>query len=153
MPGLFFEDFQVGKKYVHAKTHTITAQENLAFCAMTENTQPLHIDKQFASQSPFGRRIVNGILTMGLVVGLSIEDLTEGSIVANLSYQAVHHPAPVFHGDTISAESEVIDKRESQSKPDRGIVSLKQIGRNQDGDIVLELERTVLVLKKETDSK
>ena len=148
MPGLFFEEFQVGDHFAHAGQHTITKEENLAFCAMTENNQPLHVDKAFASQSPFGRRIVNGLLTLGLVVGLSVEDLTEGTIVANLGYELIKHPSPVFHGDTIKAESEVLATRGSKSKDDRGIVRLKQIGRNQAGEIVLELERSVLVLKK-----
>jgi acyl dehydratase len=148
MAGLFFEDFHVGDTFSHANRHTITEEENLTFCTMTQNNQPLHIDKEFAAKSSFGRRLVNGLLTMGLVVGLSVEELTEGTIVANLGYEAVRHPAPVYHGDTISAESEVLSKRESKSKPDRGIVRLIQTGRNQDGKIVVELERTVLVLKK-----
>lgn len=148
MAGLFFEDFHVGDTFSHASKHTITEEENLAFCAMTKNNQPLHVDKEFAAKSPFGRRLVNGILTMGLVVGLSVEELTEGTIIANLGYENVLHPAPVFHGDTISAQSEVLSKRESKSKPDRGIVRLRQVGRNQDGEIVVELERNVMVMKK-----
>jgi len=148
MTGLFFEDFQVGDHFAHKGKHTITEAENLAFCAMTENNQPLHVDKDFARQSAYGRRIVNGLLTMGLVVGLSVEELTAGTIVANLGYESIRHPKPVFHGDTIKAETEVLAKRESKSKNDRGIVRLKQIGRNQSGEIVVELERSVLVLKK-----
>ena len=148
MTGLFFEDFQVGHHYEHKGEHTITEAENLAFCAMTENKQPLHVDKDFAQQSAYGRRIVNGLLTMGLVVGLSVEELTAGTIVANLGYELIKHPRPVFHGDTIKAETEVLAKRESKSKNDRGIVRLKQIGRNQSGEIVVELVRSVLVLKK-----
>ena len=148
MTGKYFEDFEVGQRFQHDKLHTITEEEHLAFCRMTENTQPLHTDKEFARQSPFGRRIVNGLFTMALVVGLSVEELTEGTIVANLGYEQVAHPRPVFHGETISAESEVLAARESGSKPDRGIVRLKQIGRNQDGEVVVELERSVMVLKR-----
>ena len=103
MTGLFFEEFQVGDHFAHKGQHTITEAENLAFCAMTENKQPLHVDKDFARQSAFGRRIVNGLLTMGLVVSLSVEELTEGTIVANLGYESIKHPKPVFHGDTINA--------------------------------------------------
>ena len=148
MTGLFYEDFQVGAHFAHAGEHTITEKENLAFCAMTENNQPLHIDSDFARQSPFGRRIVNGLLTLGLVVGLSVEELTAGTIVANLGYESIKHPKPVFHGDTIKAETDVLEKRESKSKDDRGIVRLKQIGRNQAGEIVVEIERSVMVFKK-----
>ena len=148
MTGKYFEDFEVGQRFQHAKQHTITEEEHLAFCRMTENSQPLHTDKEFARQSPFGRRIVNGLLTLALVVGLSVEELTEGTIVANLGYEQVTHPRPVFHGDTISTESKVLAVRESGSKPDRGIVRLKQTGRNQDGEVVVELERSVLVLKQ-----
>ena len=151
MSGKYFEEFQVGQRFAHAKQHTISEEENLAFCAMTENTQPLHVDPEFGKQSPFGRRIVNGILTFGVVVGLSVEELTEGTIIANLGYEEVRHPAPVFHGDTISAEAEVLEVRESRSKPDRGIVRLRQIGRNQDGEVVVELERSVLVRKRPGD--
>lgn len=149
MPGRYYEELEVGERIQHAASHTITQEENRAFCEMTLNTQPLHLDAEFASQTPFGRPIVNGILTMGLVVGLSVPELTEGSIVANLGYDKVQHPHPVFPSDTIRAESEVLEKRESRSKPDRGIVRLKQIGRNQDGVVVVELERTVLFLKRD----
>jgi acyl dehydratase len=92
---------------------------------------------------------VHGLFTAALVVGISVADLTEGTIVANLGYEKVVHPHPVFHGDTIHAETEVLEKRESASKPDRGIVRLRQIGRKQDGTIVVELERTVMFLKRE----
>ena len=91
---------------------------------------------------------MHGLFTAALVVGISVPDLTEGTIVANLGYEKMMHPAPVFHGDTISAETEVLEKRESTSKPDRGIVRLRQIGRKQDGTIVVELERTVMFLKR-----
>jgi len=148
MPAKYYEDLSVGQRITHAKSHTITEEENLAFCEMTANTQPLHIDKDYAAHTPFGRRIVNGLLTMGLVVGLSVDDLTAGTILANLAYDEVVHPHPVFHGDTISSETEVLEMRESSSKPDRGIVRLKQTGRNQDGVVVVELQRTVMFLKR-----
>jgi acyl dehydratase len=153
MTGKYFEDLAPGQRISHAQSHSVTEAENLAFCEMTANTQPLHIDKDYAAHTPFGRRIVNGILTMGLVVGLSVDDLTAGTILANLAYDKVSHPHPVFHGDTISAETEILELRESQSKPDRGIVRLKQTGRNQEGVIVVELERTVMFLKRPPQSK
>jgi itaconyl-CoA hydratase len=112
------------------------------------NDQPLHINEDFAAKTEFGQRIVNGLYTVGLVVGLAVADLTEGTIVANLGYERIHHPHPVFHGDTIYVESQVLDKRDSRSKPDRGIVRLKHTGKNQTGSIVVEIERTVLFKKK-----
>jgi itaconyl-CoA hydratase len=148
MPGKYYEDLQVGQRYRHANGRTITEMDNVLFCSLTMNTQPLHINEDFASRSHHGRRIVNGILTLGLVVGLSVGELTEGTILANLGYERVAHPQPVFHGDTIYAETEVIEKRESRSNPQAGVVRLRQTGRNQDGSVVLELERAVLFLKK-----
>jgi acyl dehydratase len=112
------------------------------------NTQPLHLNEDFASKTEFGRRIVNGILTLGLAVGLTVSDLTEGTLVANLSYESVKHPQPMFHGDTLYMETEVLSKRESRSKADRGIVRFHHIGRNQEGVTVIEFERTVLILKR-----
>jgi acyl dehydratase len=112
------------------------------------NPQPLHLNEDFASKTQFGQRLVNGIFTMGLVVGLSVMELTDGTIVANLGYEKVAHPKPVFHGDTIYAETEILEMRESKSNPDRGVVRLKQTGRNQRGEVVVELERSVLFLKR-----
>jgi acyl dehydratase len=112
------------------------------------NTQPLHVNEDFASKTQFGQRIVNGIFTMGLAVGITVPELTEGTIVANLGYENVRHPNPVFHGDTLYVETEVLEKRESSSKPDRGIVRLKHVGKRQDGVVVVEIERSVMFLKK-----
>lgn len=148
MPGKYFEDLNVGDRIHHSQGRTVTEMDNTLFCALTMNTQPLHLNEDFASRSVFGRRIVNGIFTMGLVVGLTVSELTEGTVVANLGYDRVNHPSPVFHGDTIYVETEVIEKRESRSQPDRGIIRLKHTGRKQDGTVVVELERTVLFLKK-----
>jgi acyl dehydratase len=148
MPGKYFEDLDVGARFRHATGRTITEMDNTLFSALTLNTQPLHLNADFAARSQFGQRIVNGLFTLGLVVGLSVADLTEGTIVANLGFDKVTHPHPVFHGDTVYAESEVLDKRESASQPGRGIVRLRQLGRNQHGTVVLELERTVMFLKR-----
>jgi itaconyl-CoA hydratase len=148
MPGKYYEDLQVGQRFRHANGRTITEMDNVLFCSLTMNTQPLHLNEDFAARSHHGRRIVNGILTLGLVVGLSVSDLTEGTILANLGYERVAHPQPVFHGDTIYAETEVLEKRESRSHPQAGVVRLRQTGRNQEGSVVLELERAVLFLKK-----
>ena len=148
MSGKYFEDLEVGQRIQHPRGRTITEMDNVLFSALTMNTQPLHLDEEFSKRTQFGQRIVHGLFTAALVVGISVPDLTEGTIVANLGYDKMMHPAPVFHGDTISAETEVLEKRESISKPDRGIVRLRQIGRKQDGTIVVELERTVMFLKR-----
>ena len=150
MSGKYYEDLEVGAYFRHSLGRTITEVDNVLFSTLTMNPQPLHLNEHFASTTQFGKRLVNGIFTMGLVIGLSVTDVTDGTIVANLGYDKVLHPHPVFHGDTIYAETEVLEKRESQSKPDRGIVRLKQIGRNQNGQVVVELERTVLFLKRPT---
>ena len=147
MPGKYYDDLDIGMSFKHSAGRTITEADNTFFNAMTMNSQPLHLNKDFASKSIFGRRIVNGILTLGVVIGITVDELTAGTIVANLGYEKVNHPKPVFHGDTIYAETTVIDKRPSKTKPDRGIVKLQHVGRNQSGDAVCEVERTVLFLK------
>jgi acyl dehydratase len=148
MPGKFYEELQIGDRFRHSTGRTVTEMDNTLFCALTHNTQPLHVNADFAAQTPFGQRIVNGLLTLGLVVGLSVAELTEGTIVANLGYDKVVHPNPVFHGDTLYVETEVLDKRDSTTRPDRGIVRLKQTGRKSDGTVVVEFERTVMFLKR-----
>lgn len=148
MPGKFYEDIEVGQRIQHANGRTVTEMDNVLFCALTMNTQPLHLNEEFAAGTQFGQRIVNGLYTMGLVVGLTVGELSEGTIVANLAYDKVVHPNPVFHGDTISVETEVLEKRESRSNPDRGLVRFRHIGRKQDGTVVIKMERTALFLKR-----
>ena len=118
------------------------------FSMLTMNTQPLHSNEDFASKTQFGQRIVNGLFTLGLVTGLTVAELTEGTIVANLGYDKVIHPNPTFHGDTIYAETEVLEKRESKSRADVGLVRLKHWGKKPDGTIAVEFERTVMFLKR-----
>ena len=148
MPGLYFEEFEEEHVFKHPIRRTVTETDNVLFCALTMNTQPLHLNEEFAAGTQFGQRIVNGLYTMGLVVGLTVGELSEGTIVANLAYDKVVHPNPVFHGDTISVETEVLEKRESRSNPDRGLVRFRHIGRKQDGTVVIEVERTALFLKR-----
>ena len=148
MPGKYYDDLTPGQKITHPLGRTITETDNVLFNSITMNTQPLHINADAAEKSLFGRPIVNGILTMGLVVGITVPDLTAGTLIGNLGYERVSHPRPVFHGDTIYVETEVLEARPSRSKPDRGIVRFKHIGRNQHGEIVIELERTALMLKR-----
>ena len=148
MSGKYFDELNVGDKIKHSLGRTITEADNVLFCALTMNTQPLHVNEDFASKTQFGQRIVNGIFTMGLAVGITVPELTEGTIVANLGYENVRHPNPVFHGDTLYVETEVLEKRESSSKPDRGIVRLKHVGKKQDGVVVVEIKRIVMFLKR-----
>ena len=148
MPGKYFDELEVGMKFKHMLGRTITEMDNVLFSALTMNTQPLHINEDFASKTEFGQRLVNGVFTLGLVVGLTVPELTEGTIVANLGYDKVIHPNPVFHGDTIYAESEIIEKRESRSRPNVGIVRIKCWGRKPDGTIVVEFERTAMFFKR-----
>ncbi|MCQ3953799.1 MAG: MaoC family dehydratase [Chloroflexi bacterium] len=141
MTGKFFDELEVGTKFRHGG-RTITEMDNVLFSALTMNPQALHINEDFASKTEFGQRLVNGIFTFGLVVGLGVADLTDSTIVANLGYDKIVHPNPVFHGDTIYAESEIIEKRESKSRPNAGIVRIKCTGRKPDGTVVVEFERT-----------
>ncbi|HKB07278.1 MAG TPA: MaoC family dehydratase [Candidatus Polarisedimenticolia bacterium] len=148
MPGKYFEDLAPGQRFRHGVGRTITEADNTLFCALTMNTQPLHLNLDFAAKSAFGQRIVNGIFTLGLLIGLTVSDLTEGTIVANLGYERVVHPLPVFLGDTLYAETEVIETRPSASNPDRGIVRLRHRGLNQSGQVVIEVDRSVLFLRR-----
>ena len=148
MSGKYYEDLEIGERIQHSLGRTVSEMDNLLFCALTMNTQPLHLNEDFASKTPFKQRIVNGILTLGLVIGLTVPELTEGTILANLGYEKVAHPNPVFHGDTLYVETEVLEKRESRSRSDSGIVRLKHTGRKSDGTIVIEVERSVLFLKR-----
>jgi len=147
MTGLYYEEFEVGTTIRHDRRRTISESDNQRFCDMTMNQQPLHLDAAFAAGTEFGERVVNGLYTMSLAVGLTIPDTTDGTIVANLGYDDVEHPAPVFHGDTIRAESTVTDKRET-SDGERGVVTMAVEVFNQHDETVCSLERTVLVHKR-----
>ncbi|WP_331232459.1 MaoC family dehydratase [Natronorarus salvus] len=147
MPGLYYEEFTVGETIEHETRRTISEADNQRFCDMTMNQQPLHLDSEFAAETDFGERLVNGLYTMSLAVGVSIPETTDGTIVANLSYDDVSHPAPVFHGDTIRARSTVTEKRET-SDGERGIVTMHVEAFDQDDDLVCEFTRTVLSLKR-----
>ncbi len=148
MTGKYFEELEVGTVIKHSLGRTVTEMDNVLFSALTMNTQPLHLNADFAGKTQFGRRIVNGIFTLGLAVGITVPDLTEGTLVANLGYEQVRHPHPVFHGDTLYVETEVVSKRESTSRSTQGIVTFRHLGRNQDGTVVIEFQRTALMLKR-----
>jgi acyl dehydratase len=147
MSGLYYEEFTVGETIEHERRRTVSEADNQRFCDMTMNQQPLHLDSEFAAETEFGERLVNGLYTMSLAVGVSIPETTDGTIVANLSYDDVSHPEPVFHGDTIHARSTVTEKRET-SDGEHGVVTMHVEALNQDGDLVCEFDRTVLSLKR-----
>lgn len=152
MAGKFYDELEVGKVFRHELSRTVTEADNILFSSLTMNTQPLHMSEDFARQTEFGQRIVNGLFTMSLAVGISVGDLTQGTIIANLGYENIRHPKPVFHGDTLYVETEIIAKRESQSRPDCGIVTMKHTGRNQRGEVVVEVTRTALFRKRPANS-
>ena len=145
--GRFLEDFHVGELIKHWPGRTIRDFDDTWFTLMTMNTNPLHFDEHFASQSPHGRCLVNGTLVFALTVGMSVRDVSETAI-ANLEYEKVLHLAPTFHGDTIYAESEILEVTPSQSKPDRGVVYLETRAVNQKGERVLSLRRRVLIPRR-----
>ena len=153
MSGKYYNELSVGQKIKHSNGRTVTEMDNIMFSMLTMNSQPLHSNEDFASKTQFGQRIVNGIFTLGLVTGLTVSELTEGTIVANLGYEKVLHPNPLFHGETVYAESEVLEMRESKSKPSVGIVRLKHWGKKPDGTVVVEFERTVMFLKNMESGK
>lgn len=136
----------------HALGRTITQADNMLFCALTMNAQPLHLDEHFAAQTQFGARIVNGLFTLGPAVELTMADLTAGMIITNLGYDNVRRPRPMFHGDTLYVTSEVLSKRDSRSNPRAGVVRLRHIGRNQRCEVVIEFERTALFRKRNAHS-
>ena len=147
MTGRYYEAFEEGETIEHDKRRTISESDNQDFCDMTMNQQPLHLDGEFAADTEFGERLVNGLYTLSLAVGLTIPDTSDGTIVANLSYDDVEHPNPVFHGDTIRARSTVVDKRET-SDGERGVVTMHVEAHNQNDDLVCEFHRTILSLKR-----
>lgn len=149
MTGKYYNELTVGQKIKHTNGRTVSEMDNVMFSMLTMNTQPLHSNEDFASKTQFGQRIVNGLFTLGLVTGLTVPELTEGTIIANLGYERVVHPNPLFHGETVYAETEVLEMRESKSKPNVGIVRLKHWGKKPDGTVVVEFERTVMFIKRD----
>jgi acyl dehydratase len=152
MPGRFYEQFEVDGVIRHARTHTITQEENSTFCRLTLNAQPLHLDEEAARAGPFGRLLVNGLLTFSLAVGISVDDLTVGTLVANLAYKDVEHPKPVFPGDTISVRSTVVSKRRTSTK-ERGLVEVETEAHNQQGLLVCRFRRTILVRVRDPETQ
>jgi acyl dehydratase len=147
MPGLYFEEFSVGQKFEHGIRRTITEADNVLFSAMTHNPAPLHLDAEYMKGTEFGEPIVNSTLTLAFMIGISVGDTTIGTTVANLGMDEVRFPAPLFHGDTIHIETEVLEVRESKSRPDNGIVVFAHRAFNQNDELVGECKRSALMLK------
>jgi acyl dehydratase len=141
MPGLYFEEFEEGQVFDHAMSRTVSEMDNVLFCSLTMNPQPLHLDEEFAKQTEFGQRLVNSLFTLGLVIGISVGETTLGTTVANLGMNDVRFPKPVFHGDTLRVRTIVRAKRRSQSRKDAGIVEFEHQGINQRGETVVVCRR------------
>lgn len=148
MAGLYFEEMTPGRVIDAEWTRTVTEADNVLFCGMTMNVARLHLDAEYARGTEFGRPIVNSLLTLGLMVGMSVHNLTLGTTVANLGMTDVRFPAPVFAGDTLSTLTTVVSGRESRSRPDAGIVTLRHDMRNQRGELVATCERAALMLRR-----
>ncbi len=143
--GLYYEEFESGVRYLHRPGRTVTESDNVLFTTLTMNTQALHLDAAWSQTQPFGQRLVNSMFTLSTMVGSSVAQLTQGTIVGNLGFTEVSFPHPLFHGDTLYTETEVVEKRLSASRPGQGIVTLRHTGKNQDGVVVGVATRSVLV--------
>ena len=148
MPGLYFEEFSVGQTIEHPIRRTITEADNVLFTTMTHNPAALHLDAEYMKDTEYGRPLINSCLTLGLVVGISVNDTTHGTAVANLGWDDVRFPKPLFPGDTIRVETEVLELRDSKSRPDNGIVVFAHRAFNQHDELVATCRRSALMLKK-----
>ncbi|MDP6343501.1 MAG: MaoC family dehydratase [Alphaproteobacteria bacterium] len=148
MAGLYYEEFEAGMEFKHPLTRTVTEMDNIMYCALTHNPQPLHLDEEFAKQTEFGQRIVNSLFTLGLVIGITVGDTTLGTTIANLGMTDVRFVNPVFHGDTVHVVTRVKEKRESKSRPNAGLVVFEHIGFNQRDEEIAYCVRTAFMKKQ-----
>ena len=148
MPGKYYEELNIGDEFQHQPSRTVTETDNLLITTLTHNPQPLHLDREFAEASIHGQILVNSIYTLGLVVGLSVGDTTLGTTLGSLGFDKTTFPNPVFIGDTITVSTRIVDKRESKTKPDRGIVTFEHIGRNQRNEVVCYCTRGGMMMRK-----
>ena len=150
MAGLWLDEFSVGQVFDHPLRRTVTETDNLLMSTLTHNPAPLHLDAEYMKGTEYGRILVNSCFTLGLMVGISVNDTTQGTAVANLGWDEVRFPAPIFVGDTLRIETEVLDVRESKSRPDQGIVTFMHRAYNQDGVLVAHCKRASLQRKRPT---
>ncbi len=149
MSGLYYEEFEIGKVHQHVLRRTVTEMDNMLMSNLTLNPQPLHIDRHFCeTETEWGQPLVNSIFTLGLLIGISVGDTTLGTTIGNLGMSDVRFPKPMFHGDTLHGETEVIGKRESKSRPDAGIVEFEHRGFNQHDDLVAICRRQAFMRKQ-----
>lgn len=147
MPGLYYEDFEVGRQFRHELSRTVTEADNTTFSLMSLNPQPLHIDAAFAEGTEWGQRLFNSLFTLAIMIGMTVQDTTLGTTIGNLGMSDVRFPKPVFHGDTLRAETRIISKRESKSRPDAGLVEFEHSCFNQHDTLVASCRRTGLMRK------
>ncbi len=148
MAGRYYEGFSIGEVIRHDVRRTVTETDNVLFTTTTMNPAAIHLDHEYSANTEFGKPLVNSIFTLGLVVGLSVGDTTMGTTVGNLGFEEVRFPGPVFAGDTIRVETEVVEMRESQSRPTQGIVTFRHRGLNQRDEVVCDCRRTALMMKE-----
>jgi acyl dehydratase len=146
--GLWYDELEFGVVYVHRPGRTLTEYDNVLFSALSMNPQGLHLDAVYSESQPFGRQLMNSMLTLATLVGLSVAHLTRGTIVANLGFSEIKFPAPMFHGDTLYGETVITERRRSKSRPDSGVVTLEHTGRNQAGAVVAVATRQVMMLRR-----
>ncbi|MBA3741430.1 MaoC family dehydratase [Sporichthya sp.] len=149
MTGLYYEECEPGLVFDHAIRRTVTETDNTLFCALTLNTAAVHLDEEYAKGTVFGQRLVNSLYLLGLVTGISVPETTQGTTLANLGFEDVRFPKPVFHGDTIHVRTEILDRRISSSRTDSGIVRWRHFGMNQRDEIVCDCRRVALMYYRE----
>ena len=150
MIGKYYEELEIGLHFKHLPGRTLAEYDNILFCALTHNPQPLHLDVEFARTTEFERPLMNSLFILGLLVGLTVADTTLGTTIANLGFESVEFPKPIFPGDTFYAETEVVARRESRSRPDAGIVTFEHRGHNQRGELVARCRRNAFMRKRPT---
>ena len=149
MAGLYYEEFEIGQEFSHALSRTVTEHDNISFSLMTMNPQPLHVDAHFAAQTEWGKPLFNSLYTLGIMIGMSVQDTTLGTTVGNLGMSDVRFPKPVFAGDTLRSHTKIVSKRESKSRADVGLVEFEHTCTNQKGEVVAMCRRVGLMRKQE----
>lgn len=151
MPGLYYEEFEPGAVLEHQTRRTVTEMDNVLFSTLTLNLAPLHLDAEYSKDSVHGQRLVNSLFTLGLVGGISMQDLTQGTTLGNLGFSDVQFPKPLFHGDTVRVRTEILDKRLSKSRSDSGIVQFRHFAMNQRDEVVCQCDRAGLMIRRDAE--